>query len=128
MSHKSVPQECPRRVSHKSVLQECHLDICSFSIVLAFGFVGSILFTQCKKQITLTSCLVAKNIHRYMPEWLASRVASQGSSLQEFPRFLSDPKEFSHGMLECFVSLCVLWPLRCRGVNPQVTKDHEKTI
>ena len=31
-------------MSHKSVLQECHLDICSFSNVLAFGFVGSILF------------------------------------------------------------------------------------
>ena len=44
MSYKSVLQECPRRVSHKSVLQECHLDICSFSIVFPFGFVGSILF------------------------------------------------------------------------------------
>ena len=31
-------------MSHKSVLQECHLDICSFSNVFAFGFVGSILF------------------------------------------------------------------------------------
>ena len=56
MSYKSVPQKCPRRVSHKSLLQrvshksflqECHLDICSFSIVLAFGFVGSILFGGC---------------------------------------------------------------------------------
>ena len=44
MSHKSDPQECPTRVSHKSVLQERHLDICSFSNVFAFGFVGSILF------------------------------------------------------------------------------------
>ena len=44
VSHKSVLQECPTRVSHKSVLQECHLDICSFSIVFAFGVVGSILF------------------------------------------------------------------------------------
>ena len=44
VTHKSVLQECPRRVSHKSVLQECHLDICSFSKVFAFGFVGSILF------------------------------------------------------------------------------------
>ena len=41
---KSDPQEYPTRVSHKSVLQECHLDICSFSNVFAFGFVGSILF------------------------------------------------------------------------------------
>ena len=40
VSLKSVPQECPQ----KSVLQECHLDICSFSNVFAFGFVGSILF------------------------------------------------------------------------------------
>ena len=31
-------------MSYKSVLQECHLDICSFSIVFAFGFVGSIFF------------------------------------------------------------------------------------
>ena len=44
VSRKSVPQEFPTRVSHKSVLQECHLDICSFSNVFAFGFVGSILF------------------------------------------------------------------------------------
>ena len=44
VTHKSILQECPRRVSHKSVLQECHLDICSFSNVFAFGFVGSILF------------------------------------------------------------------------------------
>ena len=57
VSHKNVPQKCPVRVSHKSflqerptrvsrksVLQECHLDICSFVNVLAFGFVGSILF------------------------------------------------------------------------------------
>ena len=44
VSRKSDPQECPKRVSHKSVLQECHLDICSFSNVFAFGFVGSILF------------------------------------------------------------------------------------
>ena len=44
VSYKSVPQECPTRVSHKSVLQECHLDICSFSNVFPFGFVGSILF------------------------------------------------------------------------------------
>ena len=41
---RSILQECPVRVSHKSVLQECHLDICSFSNVFAFGFVGSILF------------------------------------------------------------------------------------
>ena len=50
VSHKSVPQECPRRLSHKSVPQECPTRvsyksvICSFSIVSAFGFVGSILF------------------------------------------------------------------------------------
>ena len=47
VSRKSDPQECPKRVSHKSVLQECHLDICSFSNVFAFGFVGSILFIIC---------------------------------------------------------------------------------
>ena len=54
VSYKSVPEECPARVSHKSVpqecptsvLQECHLDICSFSNVFAFGFVGSILFHE----------------------------------------------------------------------------------
>ena len=46
VSYKSVPQECPTRVSHKSVLQECHLDILySFSNVFAFGFVGSIFFS-----------------------------------------------------------------------------------
>ena len=33
-------------MSHKSVLQECHLDICSFPTVVAFGFVGSILFAS----------------------------------------------------------------------------------
>ena len=33
-------------MTHKSVLQECHLDICSFSNVFPFGFVGSILFFQ----------------------------------------------------------------------------------
>ena len=54
MSYKSVPQEFPTRVAHKSVLQsvpqECPTRVCfghiSFSIVFAFGFVGSILFFQ----------------------------------------------------------------------------------
>ena len=31
-------------MSDNSFLQECHLDICSFSNVFAFGFVGSICF------------------------------------------------------------------------------------
>ena len=52
MSYKSVPQEFPTRVAHKSVLQsvpqECPTRVSfghiSFSIVFAFGFVGSILF------------------------------------------------------------------------------------
>ena len=52
VSYKSVPQECPTRVAHKSVLQsvpqECPTRVSfghiSFSIVFAFGFVGSILF------------------------------------------------------------------------------------
>ena len=54
MSRKSVPQEFPTRVTQKSVPQECHLDICSFSNVLAFGLVGSILFCRlglmCRRQ------------------------------------------------------------------------------
>ena len=45
---KSVPQECPTRVSQKSVPQECPTRVSfghtSFSNVFAFGFVGSILF------------------------------------------------------------------------------------
>ena len=52
VSYKSVPQEFPTRVAHKSVLQsvpqECPTRVSfghiSFSIVFAFGFVGSILF------------------------------------------------------------------------------------
>ena len=50
VSHKSVPLECSTRVSYKSDPQECPTRmsyksvICSFSIVSAFGFVGSILF------------------------------------------------------------------------------------
>ena len=44
MPYKGVPQGFPTRVTHKSALQECPLDICSFSKVFPFGFVGSILF------------------------------------------------------------------------------------
>ena len=60
VSHKSVLQHCPTRVSHesvhKSVLQECLPQGCQkvsnnvrasvFKYVFAFGFVGSILFFQ----------------------------------------------------------------------------------
>ena len=65
VSYKSVPQEFPTRVSHKSVLQErpvretsvlqeCHLDICSFSKVFAFGFMGSILFVKSESHSKIT--------------------------------------------------------------------------
>ena len=40
MSYKSVPQECPIRVSYKSVIWTY---VYSFSNVFASGFVGSIL-------------------------------------------------------------------------------------
>ena len=71
MSRKSVPQEFPTRVSHKSVLQECHLDICSFSNVSAFGFVGSILFHF---------FFSGKVFHVFSPTVFA--FASAGSALQ----------------------------------------------
>ena len=50
MTHKSFLQECPTRVSHKSVPEECPTRVSYKSVilgiwnVLAFGFVGSILF------------------------------------------------------------------------------------
>ena len=77
VTHKSILQECPRRVSHKSVLQECHLDICSFSNVFAFGFVGSILFhfstpifLSCPLSAALSFFLLFLRLFRYLFRFL----------------------------------------------------------
>ena len=70
MSYKSVPQEFPTRVAHKSVLQsvpqECPTRVSfgqiSFSIVFAFGFVGSILFLAVLDDEDVT-CLPSSFVH-----------------------------------------------------------------
>ena len=75
VTHKSVVQECPTRVSQKSVPQECPTRVSfghiSFSNVLAFGFVGSILFHFTPSRYIDAECKT--NLNEPLPETFSEK-------------------------------------------------------
>ena len=80
-------------MSHKSVLQECHLDICSFSNVFAFGFVGSILFPNLVEG------------HVLLPWWTVSRAPG----LSRAHRGVTHPVTMSHIVLLKVIVYLPFW-------------------
>ena len=83
MSHKSVPQECPTRVSHKSFLQECHTRVSRKSVL-----------QECPTRVTHKSVLQecpTRVSHKSIPQEFPTRV-----SHKECPTRVScksDPQE-----------------------------------